>query len=81
MPPLYLFFFLLHAYGVMVFHLFPVMDIGVMALYVATAVVLGVVVLQVENKMVPTMISMAMTNETCHGAPSKPAVKSLSKGG
>ncbi len=53
-------------------YLFPAVDIGGMASSIAATVVLGAIVLQVETKMVPTTTTVAMMNETCHGAPSTP---------
>jgi hypothetical protein len=77
LPPLLLIlllflFLLLHANGVVVFHLFTAMDIGMMALSVAVAIVLGAVVPRVGKKMAPTTMTMVTTNEMRHGFPSTP---------
>ncbi len=61
---------LLRADGVVVSHLFPAANIGMTALSVATVVILGAFIPRVETKMVPTMTTMARTNETHHGTPS-----------
>jgi hypothetical protein len=58
-------FSLLHANGMLVSQLFT-------ALSVAVGIVLGAEVLQAETKMVPTMMTLMMTNKTYHGAPSTP---------
>ena len=63
---------MIHANGVVVSHLILAVDIGMMASSVATAIVLGAVVPLVETKMVPTMKTMAATNETHHGPSSTP---------
>jgi hypothetical protein len=68
---LFLFLFLLlHANEVVVSHLFPAAYLDMTALSVAMAINLGSPVPQVETKMAPMMTTMAMTNETRHGAPS-----------
>ncbi len=70
---LFLFLFLLyHAEWGRGIHLFQAVDIGVMASSVATAIVLRAVIPQVETKMAPTMMTLTITNEMCHGAPSTP---------
>jgi hypothetical protein len=68
---LFLFLFLLpRAYGVVVLHLSPAADVSMTASSVAVANIVGAVVPQVETKMAPTTMTVATTNETCHGAPS-----------
>jgi hypothetical protein len=66
-------FLLLHADRfLVVFHLFPAVDISMTALSVAVAIILGAVVMQAETKIAPTTITMGTMNKTRHGAPSTP---------
>jgi hypothetical protein len=59
-----LLFLLLHANGVVVFHLFPAAYINM------TAVVLGAVIPSVETTMAPTKMTVMTTNEMHHSTPS-----------